>query len=164
MPLLFNVVWFQACWFACVLVGNKAAVFILVIICIAYFVIDKLRIEWPLIIGISILGLIVDVSLIQMGVLKLSGAILPPLWLSVLWLVFATTLNHSLKPLLDKRILFLLLSLIGGPFCYQLGVRLTDIEFGYQQPVSLLALAIVWLIAGFVILKLYEKWKTYAVY
>ncbi len=162
LPLIFNIIWFQACWFVCVLIGNKAALVIIAIVCAAYLLIDSLRIEWPLIFGVGILGFIVDAGLIRVGVLETTGAMLPPLWLSVLWLAFATTLNHSLKPLLDKQVLFLLLAVIGGPLCYQLGVQLTDIQFGYQRLVSLAALSLVWLLVGGVILKLYGKWKGHA--
>ena len=163
LPILFNIAWFQACWFACVLLGNKAALIVVGIVALAYLVIEKLRIEWPLLVSIVLLGLIVDGSLIAAGVLDNNSALsLPPLWLSVLWLAFATTINHSLKPLLDQRVLFLLLAALGGPLCYKLGVQLTDIEFGYQQSLSLIIIACVWLLAGFIILKLYEKWKDYA--
>ena len=161
--IIFNIVWFQVSWFACVLIGNKAALVVLLIISIAYLLIDKLRIEWPLIVGIGLLGLIVDISLIQLGVLKSPGLFLPPFWLSVLWVTFATTINHSLKPLLDKRALFLVLAIVGGPFCYKLGVQLSNIQFGYQHSISLMIIAVTWLVAGLVILKLYDRWKMNAI-
>ncbi len=163
LPILFNIVWFQICWFACVLLGNKAALIVVGIVALAYFVIEKLRAELPLLLSIVVLGLIVDSTLIVTGVLNNNSALyLPPLWLSVLWLAFATTINHSLKPLLQKSSLFLLLASAGGPLCYKLGVQLTDIEFGYQQSLSLIIIACVWLLTGFIILKLYERWKDYA--
>ena len=100
LSILFNIIWFQVCWFACVLIGNKAAIVILIIIVCAYTTVKPLRSEWPLIVGISLLGLVVDISLIKVGVLnQASTTVFPPLWLSVLWLVFATTINHSFKSL-----------------------------------------------------------------
>ncbi len=163
LAIIFNIVWFQACWFACVLLGNKAALIILTIVLLAYLSAKKLRVEWPLLLSVVLLGLIVDTSLIGAGVLSTDDSLnLPPLWLTVLWLAFATTINHSLKPLLNNRPLFLLLAAVGGPLCYNIGVQLSDIEFGYQQSLSLAIIACVWLLAGFIILKLYERWKGYA--
>ena len=155
-----NVIWFQACWFACVLLGNKAAMVVLGIVIIAYLMIQPLRNEIWLVMAICALGFLTDSVLIAAGILqKTPVGLFPPLWLTVLWLAFATTLNHSLKPLMNRRALFLMLALLGGPLCYQLGVRLSDIEFGLSPLLSLSVIAIVWLLAGYCILLIYDFWK-----
>ena len=162
LPIIFNVIWFQTCWFACVLMGNKAALVILSLVVLAYLLVPQLRFESWLLIAVCSLGFAVDFGLLAAGVLKKSsGGLLPPLWLSVLWLAFATTINHSLKTLMNKKIIFLLLAVVGGPLCYKIGVQLTDIQFGYNTLTSLLVIAGVWLLAGMAILRVYNKWDSY---
>ena len=162
LSLIFNVIWFQICWFACVMIGNKAAIIVLAIVICAYLLVPDLRFEIWLLMGICGLGYGVDLMLISTGVLVNSSAgLLPPLWLSVLWLAFATTVNHSLKSLMNRRVLFLMLALVGGPLCYKLGVELTDMQFGFDPLLSLSVLAVVWLLAAKLILLLYEYWKNH---
>lgn len=162
LPIILNVIWFQVCWFACVIVGNKAALIILSLVFLAYLLVPQLRFESWLLLAVCLLGFTVDFGLIATGVLeKSSGGLLPPLWLSVLWLAFATTINHSLKTLMNKKPLFLLLAVVGGPLCYKIGVELTDIQFGFMAWQSLLIIAGVWLLAGMAILMFYNKWNSH---
>ena len=162
LPLIFNIIWFQACWFACVLIGNNAALVVLGIVICVYLMVPGLRPELWLLAAICGLGFGVDLILISTGILhKPSGGLLPPLWLSVLWLAFATTINHSLKSLMNKRMLFLILALVGGPLCYKLGVELTDIQFGLEPLMSLAVIAIIWFLAANAILMLYNNWKNH---
>lgn len=160
LPMFFNILWFQACWFACVLIGNYAALVVLCTIILAYLLVSHLRSEIWLLAAICLLGYAVDLFLIGTGILqKPSGGLLPPLWLSVLWLAFATTINHSLRSLMDKRSVFLALALIGGPLCYKVGVELSEIQFGFDPWLSLTLIAAVWFVAGNAILMLYNGWK-----
>ncbi len=164
LPVIFNIIWFEVCWIACVMLGNIAAVIVLSLILFTYLIVPKLRPEIWLLLAIFALGFTVDSVLISTGVLQQSsGGFFPPLWLSVLWLAFATTINHSLKSLMDKKLLFLLLALVGGPLSYKVGVNLTDIQFGLGPWLSLSVLAAVWLVAGYMILMMYFRWKTYAI-
>ena len=161
-PVILNILWFQACWFACVMIGNQAAVVVLGLVICAYLLVPHLRSEIWLLIAICVLGFCVDSILINTGVLQhSSGGFLPPLWLSVLWLAFATTINHSSKPVMNNKILFMLLALVGGPLCYKVGVELSDIEFGFTPLISLSFIAAVWLLAGNLILILYDRWRNY---
>ena len=163
IPIILNAIWFQVCWFACVMIGNNAALVVLSLIVLAYLLVPQLRFESWLLVAVYLLGFVVDFSLIASGVLEKSSAgSFPPLWLSVLWLAFATTINHSLKTLMNKRLLFLLLTVVGGPLCYKIGVELTDIQFGFNAWQSLLVIAGVWLLAGMAILMLYNKWNNHA--
>ena len=165
LPVILNVVWFQACWFACVIIGDKAALIILSLVVLTYLFVPQLRFESWLLMAVCLIGFTVDFSLLVTGVLKKpSGGLLPPLWLSVLWLAFATTINHSLKGLMNKKILFLSLAVVGGPVCYKLGVELTDIQFGFNALKSMLVIAGVWLVAAMAILLFYNKWEGYASY
>lgn len=143
------------------MLGNRAAIVVLGLVLCAYLIVPKLRSEIWLLLAIFALGFAVDSILIATGVLQqTSGSFFPPLWLSVLWLAFATTINHSLKPLMDRRLLFLMLALAGGPLSYKVGVNLTDIEFGLGPWLSLSVLAAVWLVAGKMILIMYFRWRS----
>ena len=144
------------------LIGNNAALLILCLTICVYVVVKHLTPEWPLIVGVCLLGFSVDTALINIGVLSHpSAAVLPPLWLSVLWLAFATTINHSLRKIIEKKVLFLILVMIGGPLCYQLGVNLTEMTFGVQTRQALLIIAVVWLFTGAILLIMYNTWKNH---
>lgn len=145
------------------MIGNRAAVVVLCLILAAYITVPRLRSEIWLLLAIFILGFGHDLLLIMLGVLqKPTGGMLPPLWLSVLWLAFATTINHSLKTIMDKKALFMALAVVGGPICYKLGVELTDISFGFDPWYSLMVIGVVWLIVGNLILVTYSHWKVRA--
>jgi hypothetical protein len=59
------------------------------------------------------------------GVAALAGA---PCWISALWLVFATTLNVSLRWLRARPALAVALGAVGGPLSYQAAAALGALE------------------------------------
>jgi len=101
--------------------------------------------EW-LLIGITgVTGLLVDSTLASSGLLGVEAVILGiPLWLLCLWLLFATTLRHSLAWLSQRPILSIVLGAIAGPTSYYSGSFLADVSLATPHSFSLLVIAALW--------------------
>jgi len=146
---------FYIAWFACVLWKMPWAVAAAVVAIALHLVwVRPVVGEWRVVIACSALGVIVDSLLTLADVFKFQtvgeadvfGETLAPLWLMALWLVFATTLNVSMKPLSNNLVLAGLLGAIMGPFSYWLGLKLDAVSFPLGVPVTLLLLAPIWAI------------------
>ncbi len=118
------------------------------ILCIHELFIVKKRFEWPLIAIIAVTGFIVDNALTQLGVFSFQSPSLLfiPLWLICLWVLFATTLNHSLDWLKDRLWLAALLGAISGPMSYLAGSKLADVSLSSPPLFSLLCISVCWAI------------------
>ena len=94
-----NVVMFNGAWLCCVLGGNQIAIATALTVVMLHlrFIADDWR-EVLLVIQVVVLGFFVDSMLIRSGVIVLSNdALIAPVWLICLWIVFSTLLNHSLR-------------------------------------------------------------------
>ena len=65
-----------------------------------------------------------------------------PLWIIVLWMGFAITLNSSLSWLKKKIKLSIVFGAIGGPLAYLAGEKLEAVTL--MAPVTLIVIAIGW--------------------
>ena len=158
---VFNVLLFQLGWFLCVLGGSQVAVFAVpVIILLHLCFINDYPGEWKLLVGVFLIGLLIDSLLLAAGVLVLpEQAIgLPPLWLMLLWPLFATLLNHSLAWFKSHLGLAALSAAIAAPLTYLAGVRLTDTGFFEPQWLALLVIALCWTLA-FPLALLLARWS-----
>lgn len=71
-------------------------------------------------------------------------------WLTPIWIMFALTLNHSLKFIFNNRIFLISFSAIGGPWAYWVASKL--IPFSYNLNVNeLIGHGILWVIFMFII-------------
>ncbi|MEA9562987.1 MULTISPECIES: DUF2878 domain-containing protein [unclassified Xanthomonas] len=81
----------------------------------------------PLLIAALALGLLLDTTLAAGGWVRYAapwpGSVLAPPWILALWLGFALTLNHSLRSVMQRPWLAVLLGAIFGPFSYWLAQR-----------------------------------------
>lgn len=73
-------------------------------------------------------GFIIDTVLVSIGVFSPVPYLFPlpysPLWMVLLWMNFAATLNFSLKGLQGRYLLSAVLGSIGGPAAYYSGAKL----------------------------------------
>lgn len=153
MHVLGNIILFQIGWFACVLggayghpwLGTGLAAFI--VVTHLYFTWQKQELQLLAIAGM--VGLLVDTILIAGNWLEFrSGLIfetLPPHWMIALWVLFATTLNHSLAWLKPRKMLAAFLGFLGGPLAYYAGAKLGAVHISF--PESLLAIGAAWAMA-----------------
>ncbi|MCG3171119.1 MAG: hypothetical protein CALGDGBN_02706 [Pseudomonadales bacterium] len=122
-----NAVMYQLGWFACVLGGNAWA-----LLALALFVPLHQRYcvqrpaEWGFVLLAGALGLAMDLAWARAGVIGFHGTLgfgAAP-WLAVLWLMFATTLQHALAALQTRLALAALLGAVAGPVSYLAGIAL----------------------------------------
>ncbi|MEM7564120.1 MAG: DUF2878 domain-containing protein [Pseudomonadota bacterium] len=160
LPIVLNALWFQIGWVTCVLFGTGLALVYVLLTLALYGLISPFSVkEWKLMIGIMLIGLITDVTMSLIGILDFPyESHLPPLWLITIWFAFATTIHRSLASIVKNRSLMITFSSIGGALSYFAGVRLSDVSFGFSNTASILGLALVWAVVGFVIHAAYINW------
>ncbi len=154
MSLAVNVSLFQVGWFACVLGAAQGLPWIGVLV--AALVVGwhlaratQPRRELVLLAVAAAVGAVFETLLVQAGWVRFESGVLvegmAPYWMVALWVVFATTLNVSLRSLRPHLLIAALLGAIGGPAAYYAGARLGALEFG-ATGAALVALAIGWAI------------------
>ena len=130
MNALVNFLGFQAAWLACVVGGACGAAMAGAGLALAIVVLHVLRaaqprVELALALLVGVIGTVWDSALVLLGWLKYSsGLLLPylaPVWMIALWIVFATTLNVSLRWLRTRPMRGESLGAVGGPICYYAG-------------------------------------------
>ncbi len=149
---LINFLLFQTGWFACVLGGawGLPLVGVLVAFLIISYHLSRATVlhrEIRLLAIAMGIGFVFDSLLVTTAMLAYpSGMLLPgtaPYWIVVMWALFATTLNLSLRWLRGSFLLAVLFGAAGGPLAYYAGSQLGAVQFlspGY----GLVALAIGW--------------------
>jgi len=137
---------FNIAWLVCVILGDLAAVMACVVVLLLHFLlISRHLAEASLLLRVVILGWLVDTALFSANILTSDGeAIFPPLWLSCLWLLFATTLNHCFVWFQQHKIVAMMVGAIAGPSSYYAGCQLSAIAMGEPPLTSLLIIALVW--------------------
>ena len=105
------------------------------------------RNEVLLILGITLVGLLLDNLMFAAGIFIVAGVPAPsPWWLSCLWPVLGTTLMHAFSTLQQRLILASIVGAAGGTASYMGGTRLSDIDFG--DPIfGPMTIALIWAIA-----------------
>lgn len=167
IPPLVNFVGYQLSWFAVILSAAAGrseigiAVVAVVVAIHLLLLVDKRR-ELLLIFSVAFLGSAIDSVVMFLGAFSfphgsaLFGISLwpYPLWMSALWLAFATTLNHSMRWLAGRYLLAAIFGAVGGPLSYYAGERLGAISLHQPLAYSLTLLAVAWAVAMVVILRI----------
>ena len=133
-----NFLLYQAGWFACVLgaawgfpwFGASIAI---CLIATHVWLSTNPATQLKLILVSAGVGLLVDSVQLWAGVFRFSAGVLvpwlPPLWMTVLWMQFATTFHYSMKWLGGRYAWSALFGLVGAPLAFFAGERLGAIEF-----------------------------------
>lgn len=127
-----NAILFNLSWFAIVITHSAVIAPAVVLLHCAVHVglLGARRRELLLIFMVLALGLLVDQLLFRMGVFTILGqAASPPVWMTCLWPVLATTLMHAFKVFQHRPVLSALLGAVSGALSYTAGTRLTDVAF-----------------------------------
>ena len=143
---LANAGLFQLGWFACVLGGNSPWLLLAgAALMIHLLWISRSWAEVHLVICVCLLGTVIDSLLLNMGVFEFKQlGVLIPLWLVVLWAVFAISLRHCLAWTAQPLWRAALLGAISGPLSYYAGHRLGAVQFPLGLWPTLIGLAVVW--------------------
>ena len=133
MPILINFIGLQLTWFACVVGGAKSNIWLCLLVglpFIAWHLYQSKPIlkEFKLIVITLIIGVIFDQTVLLLNLVQYPphgwpDAILP-LWMFMLWAIFATALNVSLRWMRGRLMIASLFGLIGAPLSYLAGVKL----------------------------------------
>jgi hypothetical protein len=164
MQLVLNFVAFQLGWFSSVLgaarempwLGPLAA---LVVLAIHLYHARRPRQEIMLVLSCAMIGAAFDSMLVASGWVAYSSGLfsesLAPYWIITMWMLFATTLNVSLRWLRGRDALAAVFGLVGGPVTYLAGEKLGGIVL-VNELAALTALGLGWAVMMPILLRLSE--------
>ena len=162
MPLIANIVLFQIGWFGCVLGAANGlpwvgSVLALIIAGLHLRLAQRPRVELKLLLIAVMIGYAWDSAIASVGLITFTGGGLAqglaPLWMAALWLVFATTLNVSMRWLRGRWLLAALFGAVGGPLAYYGGVQLGALSFP-DLPLGLATQTVGWAVLMVLMLRL----------
>jgi hypothetical protein len=150
--ILINAAAFQLGWFACVLGGANQLPWLGTLVAtliVAWHLSQAPRPgrEFALLAAVGALGALWDSLLVAAGWLEYPSGLLlgntAPHWIVAMWVLFASTLNVSLRWLRGRWALATLLGAVAGPLAYYGGAKLGGVVI--TEPLSAFtALAIGW--------------------
>ena len=154
MRTVINFVLFQAVWFALVLGAARGlpwlgalAVAAALIIHFAMTPPKERRVEVLLVVAAAALGFFTDSCLGAAGAITLVPWGFPapfsPLWMIMLWINLATTINVSLAWIRERHALAIVFGSIGGPVAYYSGAKLGAMT-RLPGPGDLLLIGLAW--------------------
>ena len=151
-PILINIALFQIGWFACVLsaAANRPLIGVGIAAVVMFVHVMRSRNyqqELYLIVTAMLIGAIWDSLLVWQGWLDYTSGMfannIAPYWIIVMWGLFATTLNMSLRWLKNKTVLAAVIGAIAGPLAYYGGQKLGAVEF-VDPTMAVISLALGW--------------------
>jgi len=157
----------QAGWFACVISAARGAAWIGVAFAIALLAVHLWRATQPieeakLIAGVIVIGGIWDSGLVSFGLLAYPSSMVisgvAPVWIFLLWGMFAAQVNTTYRWLKRRIWLAPLLGAVAGPLSFRAGAALGAVQFVKPWPAAL-ALAIGWSVLMPAIIVLSRRWN-----
>lgn len=150
--ILANIIVFQIGWLCCVLAGANHIPWIgttlaLLIVARHLGCVRNARTELLLIASAGIIGLVWDSLLVYAGLLQYpSGTLVDaaaPHWIIAMWLLFATTLNVSLRWLKHRLLMAAIVGAMSGPTAWYTGYKLGGVQIP-DIPFAMAVLALGW--------------------
>lgn len=148
--IILNAAVFQIGWLCCVLAGANHLPWmgtLTALLIVAWHVsrAARPRNELLLILSAGAIGAVWDSLLVYAGWLQYpSGTLIEgtaPHWIVAMWLLFATTLNVSLRWLKDRPLLATALGAVSGPAAYFAGYKLGGVQIpDFTTAMTVLAL------------------------
>jgi len=158
---------FQLAWFAAVIGGARGLPLLgscpaIVVVAIHLYLHRR---QWKqealLILGVTVLGVIVEPGFIALRVLHYEGisgdVALPPIWIVALWFAFGTLPDGSLAWLSGRMWLQMLLGAVFGPLSYMAGAKLGAATIGDPATISLAIIGFGWALAMALIFRLADR-------
>ena len=141
----FNAVWFQATWFCCVLGREPWVPVALLSLALHFYLVSDRVLEFRRLLPVAMVGIGVDVMLTLIGVFDFDSATIVPLWLIVLWWVFAAALYRSFAKIGQSMWLAAVLGGIAVPFNYMVGAGLGAVSLPLGEMLSVAVLVAIWI-------------------
>lgn len=151
-----NYVGLQIGWLACALGAARGYPWVGLLVVAGHLVIHLLwtqnrRREIVFLLLVALLGTAVDSAQKAGGLLNYASDApwpwLAPLWITAMWVLFATALTTSLRWLQGRVWLAAALGAVFGPLSYVAGERLDGIGFNYGFWFTVLAMGVIWAVA-----------------
>lgn len=167
--IVINFIAFQIGWFACVLGAANDMPWLgaLIAIPIVFWHLSQAsnkQQEIRLIILALAIGPILDQALLTFGFSVFPqhdiASLILPSWMLALWVIFATTLNVSLRWMRGKTLVAIIFGAVGGPLAYLGASKLGAIQFNHFNT-SMLLLSIGWAMITPLLLMLSIKFDGY---
>jgi hypothetical protein len=152
MTLVLNFAAFQIGWLSSVIGGAQqmpwlGPLAVMIAIAIHFHIARRPRQELLLILSCAAIGAVFDSALVASGWVEYKSGLfsesLAPYWIVTLWMLFATTLNVSMRWLRGRDALAVVFGLVGGPLSYLAGQKLGGITL-VNEAAALIALGIGW--------------------
>lgn len=165
MFLLINFLIFQIAWFSSVVGGAQQMPWIgplavMIAIAIHLKVAKRPLQEVTLILSCALLGTAFDSILVAVGWVGYPSGLFSdnfaPYWIITMWMLFATTLNVSMRWLRGRPLLAAVFGFVGGPLAYVAGQKLGGIELNHQFA-ALTALGLGWAVMMPLLMRLSES-------
>jgi len=150
---IINFIFFQLVWFVCIIgavtnLTHAAVAFSFLIILFHLYLTKDKKNELKILLLASIIGFLFDGFLLKSELVLYTNPgwsySIAPLWIIILWMGFAITLNSSLSWLKKKIKLSALFGAVGGPLAYLAGEKLGAVTI--LTPAAIIVIAIGWAI------------------
>ncbi len=155
--VLFDVVWFLAVW------GRDDFIALTAVLVALLYAVNwrHLGQQFKALMLFVLTGLVAELILVCIGVLKFTETDYLPLWLVVLWLGFGATAFTSMDWVAKRYGLAILFGLVFGPITYLAGVRFDAAELLVSKLVMVSAYGFTWavLMSIFARLVIYHRAK-----
>ncbi|MGQ4275775.1 DUF2878 domain-containing protein [Pseudidiomarina sp. E22-M8] len=143
---LAGLVWFDLVWFSTVAGRSEWLPMALPIVAVQiYLSSTRQGFNWLLYVQLLVLGLVLESTVIALGILDFTGGWLP-LWLIALWLGFAAMVTTTLDWLSGRYILAALVGVASGPLTYAIGSRLGAAELLVDEYLMWVTYGLLWAI------------------
>jgi hypothetical protein len=153
MAQFVNFLLYQMGWFCCVLgaawgfpwLGMSLAAGL---VAVHFWLAADRRVQLWLVIIAAAVGGILDTAQLWAGVFAFTSGVvvewLPPPWMTLLWIQFATTFHFSMSWLSGRYVLCACFGLVGAPLAFFAGERLGAIDFLSPRLFHYVCLALLW--------------------
>lgn len=152
---IINMACFYGGWFYCMREATGPNPFLgplLILFLLVYHLAttNTFRVDLKLIVIMSLVGTVVDSIYIWSGLMTFKGGYvccpyIAPMWITALWALYATSINHSLEWLkLHYYLIAAPLGAIGAISSYIVGIRLGAAEIHMQELVVLGVIGLIW--------------------
>jgi hypothetical protein len=148
--LVANFFLFQLGWFGCLLLNGFWPLLLVVSILCFHFGLLLPKSQWrseiQLLLKVLCVGACIEIVYLRVGILvRLDGSLLPPLWLLLIWLLFAMTFNHSLLWLRNRLYIAAIFAAIAAPCSYYAGASMNSLmSLNSSTIFSLLSISLSW--------------------
>ena len=152
--MIINLSLFKASWLASVLAAAASmplagTAVIAVAVCVHLFLAEDRRAELRLLAFAAVLGLLWESALVSAGLLEYRAASLipgaAPYWIVAMWVLFATTLNVSMRWLRKSTLVAALAGAVGGPMSFIAGEKAGAVSFA-DTSLAIVAISLGWAI------------------